>query len=62
MDNLNNPSIRVCQTCRHCFPKAPKLGLFCAVPVLGFEEEPQPIFWAILKGCEEERKYWEAEK
>jgi len=62
MDNLNNLPIRVCQTCHHCFPKAPKLGLFCASPALGYEEESQPIFWAILKGGENGRKHWEVEE
>ena len=62
MDNLNNFPLRVCQTCHHCPPKAPKLGLFCGAPALGYEKKPQPIFWAILKGCGEERNYWEAKK
>jgi len=62
MDNLNNFPLRVCQTCHHCSPKAPKLGLFCGAPALGYEKKPQPIFWAILKGCGEERNYWEGEK
>ena len=62
METLYNPPIRVCQTCRHCFPKVPKLGLFCGAQALGYEKEPQPIFWAILKGCGEERKYWEEER
>lgn len=37
-------------------------AFFCASPALGYEKEPQPIFWAIMKGCGEERKHWEAEK
>lgn len=62
--------LRVCQTCRYCTPKQSEgpIGLFCENPaVRGYyhdgnvtpQNSPTSIFWAVLKHCGDERKYWE---